>query len=303
MTNIEQAVKLVEEAERLSQQTKDIFELFELVFTSYSPYGWHIKCYNNYVEAGKIYEESDELEDAANLYHKAGKIAEDLGKFKLAAMSYELARQCALKCNPGFSIDCYIKAVTLYIEDDFYDGLERCTETMSLIFELGEIDKSLAPKFYEQSIDLFVKYAYKDNVKSFVNIFKFQYARHLYLEKDYQGSLPLFKDVALAEPTNTSNDECIYISRVYTCLVAILALGPEAPKYIYKLSKRSQEFKQSSQYLIIKIILECIRNRNFEGLEEAVKSLTTKGERFELFYSRVRDNIDNIPITDPLEFE
>ncbi|KII69034.1 hypothetical protein RF11_05284 [Thelohanellus kitauei] len=132
-------------------------------------------------------------------------------------------------------------------------------------------------EFYKTVIESYESAADSHSVELYVQKYKLKLADYLFDWDEFEEAIKLIDEVNIfclkivsmvsekATDSNLALESCVKAS-----LVEIWRLGTEAQEKVDEFCMLSNEFEQSYQYILVKRILESVRNGNQQELENAV---------------------------------
>ncbi|KII73901.1 hypothetical protein RF11_15602 [Thelohanellus kitauei] len=226
-----------------------------------------------------------------------------LGLYEISAKHYELASSCMVRRNPKCSVvgkicafEMYAKIVNLNMIQNNIKGLERCSVHILQNMDSIEFSRSFSSKYYVKSLEELVKYAQKHGIPKLLTKLKYNYMKYLFKEKGFKQALTFFDQVILKHQEWIQIDDLVELECVCICVLAILRREANATKENEDVCELHQEVENNSQNLSAKCFWECLKKRNIEGLEEAVKRLSEMNECHERI---IEDPVSEQVIEDP----
>ncbi|KII73902.1 hypothetical protein RF11_15603 [Thelohanellus kitauei] len=190
----------------------------------------------------------------------------------------------------------YEKIVNLNMIQNNIKGLERCSAYILQNMDSSDLSRSFSSKYYGKGLEKLVKYAQKHGIPRLLSKLKYKYMKYLFKEEGLKTALTFYQEVILYHrPWDLINDR-IELSCVCVCVLAILRREANATKENEDVCELHQEVENNSQNLSAKCFWECLKKRNIEGLEEAVKRLSEMNECHERI---IEDPVSEQVIEDP----
>ncbi|KII62376.1 hypothetical protein RF11_02496 [Thelohanellus kitauei] len=285
MTQIEIAHKLIDEAQQLVNVKP---KLFGLIDSNNSKR----KAHDKFIIAGEIYKKLGENEKAKEAYISAASITENSFKdYNLAIKEYELAHSCHSGTDSDFDLSFFTHAVEICFKICDMKRAEEYLESAESNLNRFKIDISRVCEYYEKIINSYVDNIKKDDINGFLYKYRFKHAESLFTLHKHQRAIEIFRNIIVTNNEKNGDKELTERCCVYACLIVIIWFKAEyIQQYIKKVCELSRDFEYGEQYSIIKRILESLKNKDYEDVEDA--GLNIDEENIKLFNKRAKNKME-----------